>query len=79
MKKGLVCTEIRPRKAAGVLHTSLAAQKFYFESATEISNGNYLLKVIKFQNEFLKSSFLPKYKRKIGRIFVHIFRESMTS
>ena len=78
-----MCAEIRPRKAAAILHTSLAAQKFYFESATEISDGNYfwafVIKVIKFQNEFLKSSFLPKYKRKIGRIFVHIFRESMTS
>ena len=40
VKKGLVCTEIRPRKAAGVLHTSLAAQKFYSESATEISDYN---------------------------------------
>ena len=26
------------------------------------------LKVIKFQNEFMKSSFLPKYERKIVRI-----------
>ena len=27
------------------------------------------LKVSKFQNEFMKSSFLPKYERKIDRIF----------
>ena len=28
----------------------------------------WLLKVSKFQNEFMKSSFLPKYEQKIGRI-----------
>ena len=51
-----------------------------------------LLKVSKFQNEFIKSSFLPKYEQKIVRIsalttqgrnpdnfFVHILGETMTS
>ena len=28
----------------------------------------YILKVRQFQNEFMKSSFLPKYKQKIVRI-----------
>ena len=28
-----------------------------------------LLKVSKFQNEFMKSSFFPKYEQKIVRIF----------
>ena len=50
------------------------------------------LKVNKLQNEFMKSSFLPKYERKIVRIsaltlqgrnsekkFVHILGETMTS
>ena len=49
------------------------------------------LKVNKFQNEFMNSSFLPKYKPKIVRIsalysegrnfdnFVHILGETMTS
>ena len=51
-----------------------------------------ILKVSKFQNEFMKSSFLPKYERNIVRIsalhtsrqislqfFVHILGETMTS
>ena len=29
----------------------------------------FSIKVIKFQNEFMKSSFLPKYEPKIVRIF----------
>ena len=49
------------------------------------------LKVSKLQNEFMKSSFLPKYEQKIVRIsaltlqgrnsdnFVHILGETMTS
>ena len=32
--------------------------------------GNYSIKVSKFQNEFIKSSFLPKYEPKIVRIFL---------
>ena len=54
----------------------------------------YLLKVSKFQNEFMKSSFLPKYKpnfvwisvftvphyrAEILTIFVHILGETVTS
>ena len=35
-RRKALCAEIRPRKAAGVLHTLLAAQKFYLESAMEI-------------------------------------------
>ena len=31
-------------------------------------NLNMILKVIKFQNEFMKSLFLPKYEQKIVRI-----------
>ena len=31
-------------------------------------DSGFLLKVIKFQNEFMKSSFLPKYERQIVRI-----------
>ena len=33
-----------------------------------INTEKELLKVSKFQNEFMKSSFLPKYERKIVRI-----------
>ena len=40
-----------------------------------------LLKVSKFQNEFMKSSFLPKYEQKMSGFlpFVHIFGETMAS
>ena len=50
-----------------------------------------VVKVSKFQNEFMKSSFLPKYKRKVRisalhttwqkswQFFVHILGEIMTS
>jgi hypothetical protein len=41
-RRKALCAEIRPRKAAGVLHTLLAAQKFYLESATEIYDDNYV-------------------------------------
>ena len=55
------------------------------------SKGN-IVKISKFQNELMKSSFLPKYEQKIVRIsalqytgqkswqfFVHILGEAMTS
>ena len=52
---------------------------FLYAYASEIKNsyhhhhhpwftGKGLLKVSKFQNEFMKSSFLPKYEPKIVRI-----------
>ena len=49
----------------------------------------FLIKVSEFQNEFMKSSFLPIYEQKVVRIsalctkgqkfFVHILGETMTS
>ena len=35
---------------------------------------NWLLKVSKFQNEFMRSSFLPKYEQKIVKISASLHR-----
>ena len=42
----------------------LISDPIYYPTTTT----NLLLKVRQFQNEFMKSSFLPKYERKIVRI-----------
>ena len=42
--------------------------KAFFEVAINFLNPFILLKVRKFQNEFMKSSFLPQYEQKIVRI-----------
>ena len=42
----------------------LISDPIYYPTTTT----NLLLKVRQFQNEFMKSSFLPKYERKIIRI-----------
>ena len=55
----------------------------YFRSRYRKNVKTAFLKVSKFQNEFMKSSFLPKYEPKIVRISAlycaHILGETMTS
>jgi hypothetical protein len=45
-------------------------EKLYeaFLKALSLLGESTFIKVSKFQNEFVKSSFLPKYERKIVRI-----------
>ena len=58
-----------------MLYAILTFNNFIFEQACtsayfcwHLSQKSNVLKVSKFQNDFLKSSFLPKYERKIVKI-----------